>query len=473
MFRTFRLTNEPGGLGLSCTQTGLALAGVPLLLKTKAGFVPCPSREIDALIRAAYGSDPTRLHSSLSVIAQALNSGNLVRAAIAAVLTGTPELDRSAVARLAKVESRLARYDEDEPRDRRGRWTDEGTGSPDEPAVRGDSTGSQSTEPRPPGASNGDQPGAVQPVGTSVSDDAASADDVVDDNARAPNSLEEAFERKYDDLGPVEFAKEVIQFGDWLGRNGQNLAPDDRAQAFAEYKFLQDRLNFWQGYDYTPPTAQLNLHSATLTLYQGAVNGGLAGPGELPPSMLDVAGVAALGTDAAPSNMRPATAKPDFELPRPAPEEAYQEIKGLGGVVDNSEVGIEWNNGINQQGGPFQRYVAKENPDAKEMPANSKTFDQLNETTGEALSDKTLNTLSVSCIKSPQKILGRLKRYVDAAADYDPRAEPDADPEVIRSKTIHLGIPEYTSPTQWLYLNLASRYAREHDVSLIITRIRQ
>jgi hypothetical protein len=53
-----------------------------------------------------------------------------------------------------------------------------------------------------------------------------------------PSSREETFERKYDDLGPVEFSKEAIQFGDWLGRNGQNLTADEKAQAVAEYAFI-------------------------------------------------------------------------------------------------------------------------------------------------------------------------------------------------------------------------------------------
>src|SRR5262249_36016871 len=107
-------------------------------------------------------------------------------------------------------------------------------------------------------------------------------------------SLEQTFERKYDHLGPVDFAKEVIQFGDWLGREGKSLSPAEMAHALAEYSFVQDRLSFWLAYDYKPPTAQGNLLSAALTLYQGAVLGGLVRPGRLPESMLAVAGTASL-----------------------------------------------------------------------------------------------------------------------------------------------------------------------------------
>jgi hypothetical protein len=56
----FRLTNEPGGLGLSCTASGVSLAGVPLLRKSRAGFVPRTESEIGFLLEAAFGEDPTR-----------------------------------------------------------------------------------------------------------------------------------------------------------------------------------------------------------------------------------------------------------------------------------------------------------------------------------------------------------------------------------------------------------------------------
>jgi hypothetical protein len=70
--RIFRLTSEPGGLGLSCTPAGVALAGVPLLRDTPAGFVPRPASEIATLLKAAYGADgdPNGLPSRLGAIAK-------------------------------------------------------------------------------------------------------------------------------------------------------------------------------------------------------------------------------------------------------------------------------------------------------------------------------------------------------------------------------------------------------------------
>lgn len=465
MIRTFRLTNEPKGLGLSCTPAGLSLAGVPLLRKTKAGFVPRPSNELASLMKAAYGDDPTRLQSSVGPIAQALNSGNLARAAITAVLTGTPELNRQAAVRLRKIEARLAKYDENEPRDWHGRWTDGDAVPSVPPAARGNT---ESRDGEPDAANEpADSDASVSP-GNSTSPN----DETTGDGSHELKSLEEAFQEKYDDLGPVDFSKEVIQFGDWLGREGENLSPDDRQQVLAEYAFVQDRLSFWLSYDYTPPSAQLNLHSAALTLYQGAINGGLVGPSDLPPSMLDVAG-AAWGADNAPPNIRPETTESNLALPRPGPEEAYEEVSGLGGIINNDDVGIEWDKGIDQEGGPFERFVADQNPDLLQLPSNSKAFDQYDFVTGEALSDKVLNTLSITYITKPQTILGKVEGFVDQAVDYEPYRASDLDPREIQSKTLELAVPEYTSPTQWLYLNLGIRYARNRGVSLVITRIRE
>jgi len=107
------------------------------------------------------------------------------------------------------------------------------------------------------------------------------------------------------------------------------------------------------------------------------------------------------------------------------------------------------------------------------LPPTAKAFDQFDRATVTAISDKTLNTLSVSYIKNPQRIYWRLKQYVDAAVDYEPRPKIDVDSAVIESKLIQLAIPEFTSPTQWRYLIWAIEYGSERGVSVTITRIRE
>lgn len=108
------------------------------------------------------------------------------------------------------------------------------------------------------------------------------------------------------------------------------------------------------------------------------------------------------------------------------------------------------------------------------MPETSKAFDHFNEFTGEAISDKTMNTLTVARIKNPVSIYRKLKTYVDLAASYgEPRVYTDVPPAKIISKTIQLAVPEYTSPGQWLCLNLGIGYGRRRGVSVVITRIRE
>jgi len=469
----FRLTNEPGGLGLSCTYAGLSLAGVPLLQKTKVGFAPRPASEVASLIKAAYGAegDPIRLESSLGAIARALNSGDFARAAIAAVLTRTPELGPEAAARLAKADEELAKYSPDEPRDWHGRWTDgESVGEVNITAPEG--APGQGVHLIGPRFSDPQQDAAdrnASPTAAAFSDGDDEGDD---DESREPNSPEQEFEQKYDDLGPVDFAKLVIQFGDRLGREGKDLSPEEKELALAEYSFLQDRLSFWLGYEYKPAIAQANLLSAAFTLFQGAVSAGIAGPGRLPNSMVAVAG-AAMAFDSAPPRIRPAT-KPTIE-DTPAPQGiTSKDVEGLGGTVDNSEVEIDWSKGIKDQGDPFEIYYGEQNPGATRLLPGSKAFDYFDERTGEAVSAKTLNTLSAYYARDPENVYNALSKYIGAVENYSkPRGLTDVDPALIQSKTIHLAIPEYTSPAQWRYLFKAIRYARERGVSFVITRIRE
>ena len=123
--RHFRVTEESSRQGLNCTDTGLSLAGVPLLRKTASGFAPRSTDEIVALMKGAYGPDidAAGLSPRLGVIAQALNRGDLGRAMIAALHLRLPMLSEDGAAGIAHANDALAKYDPNEPRDWRGRWT--------------------------------------------------------------------------------------------------------------------------------------------------------------------------------------------------------------------------------------------------------------------------------------------------------------------------------------------------------------
>jgi hypothetical protein len=474
--RIFRLTNEAGGLGLSCTVAGLSLAGVPLLRKTKAGFAPRPTHEIRALAEAAFRSpaDATRLSLSLDVIAGALNRGDVAHAMIAAVLTRPLALSWSEAARLAKAEDELTKYDPEEPRDWHGRWTNEGSDSPNETAA---------DRPASNTASTSSTPVPIDPDG--------SAADTPDDN-------ETELEKKYDYLNPVDFSKKVIEFGYRLETEGKNFTPAEREAALAEYSFLQNRLSYWLSYEYTPVEAQANLRSSAFSLYSGAVNGGIVpvggNGGDLPPSMLTVVtgplpvegsspiissrgvGGAAVHEDEfappAATTTEEATEGPSGTIGPPTPpSESTGEI---GGVIDNTEAEIRWGGPDikRDQGEPWEKVYGKNNPDAIELSDNSKGFDHYHPNTGEDVSNKTLNTFCYSYTNDPRRVYNKLKYYIDATADYRPRNLGDLAVGRINSKTIHLAVPENTSPAQWHQIDRATQYGTSRGISVVTTRIR-
>jgi hypothetical protein len=167
-FRMFRLTTEPGGLGLNCTPEGVSLAGVPLLRKTRAGFVPRPAAEIASLPEAAL--------------------------------------------RLVNAEQELIKYNynPNEPRDWHGRWTSDSSAGPASittPAIEaGEQTTGADNRPRrvaentsPPSSPVfGDAAGSIRDDTSGIPTNA--------DNSRQPTMLQQTFEQKYDDLKTEEFA---------------------------------------------------------------------------------------------------------------------------------------------------------------------------------------------------------------------------------------------------------------------------
>jgi hypothetical protein len=105
------------------------------LRKTALGFASRPKAEIGALMKAAYGDafGEADLSPRLAVVAEALNKGDLGRARIAAVQMRLPDLSWDQAIRVARTEESLTKYDPNEPRDRRGRWTNANSGAPAPP----------------------------------------------------------------------------------------------------------------------------------------------------------------------------------------------------------------------------------------------------------------------------------------------------------------------------------------------------
>lgn len=121
----------------------------------------------------------------------------------------------------------------------------------------------------------------------------------------------------------------------------------------------------------------------------------------------------------------------------------------------------------------WREYVCKHLPGMKELGPESETFHLFNPKSGEAISTQILYTLDPIYMRNPQAIYDALKTCIDAVADYVPTSQDDLALAQIKSRTIHLAVPELTSPVQWRYLHRVERYANSRNVSMIVTRIRE
>lgn len=123
----FGLTQQRGSFGLRCDETGLFLAGVPLLRRTGNRFEARPTAELNKVLSSAYrsGDDWSRQTAGIGAIARALNEDDVSLAMIAAVFLKLQKLDWDAAVRIAGLEDRLVKggFNPNEPRNEHGEWT--------------------------------------------------------------------------------------------------------------------------------------------------------------------------------------------------------------------------------------------------------------------------------------------------------------------------------------------------------------
>lgn len=245
---------------------------------------------------------------------------------IDAVHTQTPELSPEAALRLVNAEQELIKYNynSNEPRDRHGRWTSDGSAGPASITTPAIEAGEQTTgaDNRPRRVAENTSPPSSPVFGDTAGSrrDDTSGIPTNADNSRQPTTLQQAFEQKYGDLKTEEFAKQVGQFGYWLEAHGRDLSPADKERALAEYSFLQDRLSSRIYREDTSAGEGRYLLYAAFQLYQGATNSGLVPVGHLPASMLAVAGAAAAFDTPSPSRLRPTLKPPAGSVPSAAVE---------------------------------------------------------------------------------------------------------------------------------------------------------
>jgi hypothetical protein len=395
MIPIFRLTNEPGGSGLRCAPDGLSLAGVPLLYKTEAGFAPRSTSEIASLLKAGYDDQeqPARLQASLGAIADALNGGDIARAATIAVLTRTPELSDEAALRLVEADAELAKYNFDpaQPRDWHGRWTTEGgSGSVNITAPVDLSAASRETDLISPRAEADHSDGAR--YASAASDDSSESPREPgndDDHSQEPTSPRQKFEQKYDALGPVEFSKEVIEFGYRLATSGPYFSAAEKEQALAEYSFLQERLSASLASDTIPARVHGYLLSAAMFLYQGGIAAEIAQAHHVPESMADVAG-GVLAFESSPQT-RSRAIEPDVPI---APSAAYtSKIKwGIQEIDVRPEGPGFWGQRVPQSDPAVDAYELQINPNNESyyLPSPDGGYVQFENFAGNTLQDAKL-----------------------------------------------------------------------------------
>ena len=130
----FALASRRSDPGLFCDGSELTLGGVSLLVKTQSGYQLRSAGDLNEIFDAAYGLEngidlPSRLSGLLSVI-RALNKGDRSHAMMLALLLRLPNIGLGGMERLCKLSATAtAKYDDRQPRDWHGRWTDGSSGS--------------------------------------------------------------------------------------------------------------------------------------------------------------------------------------------------------------------------------------------------------------------------------------------------------------------------------------------------------
>lgn len=452
--RRIRLADGGGSLGLECSLAGLSLAGAPLLKSTVNGFEPRPIDELSGLLKSAYGEGVALpdLFDGIDVVARALSRGDLGRAMVAALRLRLPELDWRAAIRIARHQDALAKRDvSEELRDWLGRWTTGGNTAGARP---------KTTKPsRPP----------VKAVGHSAVEQA---------QVRAAlQSLYPKFSAKFDDLGPEQFADAVTKFGTWIGQQAKDGRAFDRIAARAEYDFLQDRLQFWIGYNELSQDSHAHMLSAEQTLYTNAQTSGLVDGRHWPRAMTAVAFANALGEGGNPSVgmsriRNGATAEGYVAVPTKSPPFSVAELP----ASRNLREGVGWGRGIEGQGKPWEESIAAQMPTGgKPLPPGAETWDHFVEEDGIAVSAKTLDTTTYTYASKPERIYAKLSAYIDAAATYGSRPvrrRLAVPPEKIKSREIQLAVPYNTANDQWPQIYRAIVYGRTRGVRLVVTRLR-
>lgn len=160
------------------------------------------------------------------------------------------------------------------------------------------------------------------------------------------------------------------------------------------------------------------------------------------------------------------------------------QLDGLGGgdmeivsepfTTSGVEAGIQWGQGIQNQGMPWENYLAGQLPaGTQQLPPNYMTFDFYNSATQTAISAKTLDTMGSSYLGNTTKVYSTLAGYVDSAAnftEYELSGVP-LDNSIIQTRQLQVAVPANTTTQQWQQINQAIQYGRSKGVQVIVTPV--
>jgi len=122
-----KLASAGDRYGVSCDEEGPSIGPVRLFEMTADGLAPRPVDELDFIFGEVFGCpiNFAAKMTGLTVVARALDAGDLAKAMIATQLTHLPTLPDEAAFHRAVHADMLAKagFNPAEPRDERGRWT--------------------------------------------------------------------------------------------------------------------------------------------------------------------------------------------------------------------------------------------------------------------------------------------------------------------------------------------------------------
>ncbi|TDN42325.1 DUF637 domain-containing protein, partial [Azoarcus indigens] len=143
-------------------------------------------------------------------------------------------------------------------------------------------------------------------------------------------------------------------------------------------------------------------------------------------------------------------------------------------IVDRQETGIEWGKGIQNQGMPWENYLASQLPSGARLPPAFKTFDFYDVSTGTAISAKTLDTATAAKIANPSQIYSSLKGNIDAVAKFDSYTLSNItlNKNMINVRELQIAVPSGTTSAQWVQINRAIEYGKSQKVNVVIISIK-